>query len=90
MSFNFEHQIGADSAMIEFAKMCILLSLNEYPNDYSKEAEFIRDKFKEKYKNFWTCMIYEPGKGYISSFYRDFFIRVTYGNKTFVILQNYY
>ena len=90
MSFNFINQIGADSAMIEFTKMCVLLSLNEYPDNYFEEAKLIKNKFKEKYKNFWTCMIHERGKGDISSDYKDYFIRVSYGNKTFVIFQNRY
>ena len=90
MSFNFEHQIGADSPMIEFTKMCVLLSLNEYPDNYFEEAKLIKNKFEEKYRNFWTCMIHETGKGDIGTNYKDYFIRVKYGNKTFVIFQNYY
>ena len=58
---------GADEQMQEFAKMIILLAMQEYPDDDEKKSELIASKFDEKYGNHWSVsFIKEGGSSFLS------------------------
>lgn len=65
------NSIGADSSMIDFAKMAILLAMNECPNDNYEKAKLITSKFEERYNGLWMTIIIE--KNSQSNFYGHYF-----------------
>ena len=78
----FKHKIGADDSMVEFVKMTILLAFHEYPinnedNDYER-AHLVKEKFNEKYGNYWSAAFIIRGKGNIDSSYNTYYIKVHY------------
>jgi len=76
-TFNFVQKIGINDSMIEFTKMVILLAFHDYPkNDYDK-ANFIMNKFKEKYGGIWSCGVMKGGD--VCSEFFDYCILVKYG-----------
>ena len=82
-TFNFVHKIGINDSMIEFTKMVILLAFHDYPqSDYDK-AEFIRNKFIEKYGGKWICCVII--KGEISAEYYQYYIQVKHKGYNFNI-----
>ena len=84
-NFNFKHKIGLNDSMIEFTKMCILLSMSEFPKNRYEEAKLIKNKFDEKYSGSWNCVIYKIGNGDQYSNYHTYFINVDYQGNTFII-----
>ena len=44
----------ADERMKDYAKMAILLAMEEYPGNYQKQSELIAIKFEERYGNRWS------------------------------------
>ncbi len=86
-SFEISQKYGeVDDSMIEYAKMTILYATNEFPNndgyiDDYKKANFVREKFNEKYRNYWSCCFSKSSQ--ISSTYFNHWICLKY--KDYVI-----
>ena len=84
--FEIEKNVGFDKSMIEYAKMTILYATNEFPNndgyiDDYKKANFVREKFNEKYRKYWSCCFSKSSQ--ISSTYFNHWICLKY--KDYVI-----
>ena len=94
--FFFTQSIGADVSMKDYAKMCILLSLQPpYKTKYDI-CKLISTKFKERYPNFsWNVIIYPrslfvalrsykvDGDFYIT--YNSYYLDIDYSGHRFVI-----
>ena len=78
MSFDIKEKRGANDSMIEFAKMTILFSFNEYPKDDIDKAEFIKKKFNEQYSKNWNCCFLKCGG--ISFHYFNYWIYIKYND----------
>jgi hypothetical protein len=85
-TFNFVHKIGINDSMIEFTKMIILLAFHDYPQSDSVKAEFIKNKFIEKYGGKWTCCVILKGK--ISSEYYNYYIQVKHKGYDIIIWKS--
>ena len=97
--FFFNEFKGGDESMKDYAKMCILLSLQPpYKTTYDM-CKMISTKFKDRYPNIdWSVIIYPrtlktgssvfnlDGDFYI--YYKDYFIDIDYLNDRFVIFAN--
>ena len=59
--FIFLAEEGADESMKDYAKMTILLALQEYPDDHPKKSQLIKNKFDEKYGGCWLCSFVKEG-----------------------------
>ena len=84
-SFIFEKTEGVDDSMKEYAKMCILLSLEEFPSseDDWKKCKLVDDKFEEKYGNHWCSSFIKNGDvcfwysgHYMKIKYKDYIIKI--------------
>ena len=72
---------GANESMKEYAKMTILLAMQEHPDSDPDKCSLIRTKFEEKYGGSWSTSMVKEGA---SSFtYYDYFI----GIKLFLIIK---
>ena len=83
--FIYEKCVNVDNSMKEFAEMSILYALQKYPdNDYQK-CEFVSIKFEEKYGGNWGASFLKNGDScYV---YRNYYIKVKYGDYTIKILK---
>ena len=75
-NFIFEKVVGADNSMIEYAKMTILLAIEEYPDDDWKKSDFVAGKFEEKYGNEWVASFIKDGD--YRFWYHDYYIKLKY------------
>ena len=85
--FKFGEATCADESMKDYAKMTILLALQEYPDDNPLQCTRIREKFEEQYGGKWVCCKFKIGLGGISYHYYDYIIVILYGDYKFVILR---
>ena len=88
LEFKFEVAEGADESMKDFAKMAILLAIQEYPDDYPKQCNLISKKFFSQYGGIWSCIKYKAGLGGYNIFYYDYLMRILYGDYKFIILKS--
>ena len=91
-SFNFIKVEGTDDSMLEFAKMVILLVLDDYPepeNDWRK-ANKVAQKFEEKYGGYWCASFIKNGD--VRFIYDDIYIKLSYKDYNIKIgrQKNYY
>ena len=87
--FFFERGDQVDDSMKDFAKMVILFSMNEYPDDDDAKANLIVNKFQERYKRRWSCCLYKKdlGGAFFNSF--GFFFWIRYDNYDIVIAKTH-
>ncbi len=78
--------IGMNDSMIEYTKMTILLAFHDYPNDDYDKAVFIKNKLGEKYRGFWSCVIYKNAK--LASQYFDFYVNMNYKDYGIIIWKS--
>ena len=83
--FIFEKNTGADESMKDYAKMTILLAMQEYPDDDIKKSFLIMDKFEEKYEGFWSCSFVKDGG--TAFHYFDVFMGIKYGGYKITIAK---
>ena len=83
--FIFEICEGADESMKDYAKMTILLAMQEHPHDYPKMSKIIVLKFEEKYEGDWFCSFVKEG-GTTFHFY-DYFLKIIYGDYKITIAK---
>ena len=83
--FIFQDCVGADESMKDYAKMAILLAMQEHPNDYNEMSKIILIKFEEKYEGDWCCSFAKEG-GACYHFY-DYFLKILYGDYTIKIAK---
>ena len=87
--FVFEKAEGADDSMKDFAKMVILFSMNEYPDDDDAKTKLIVYKFEERYRGHWSCYLYKKDLGGAFFRYSTFFFWIRYGNYDIVIAKTH-
>ena len=83
--FIFQDRVGADESMKDYAKMAILLAMQENPNDYPEMSKIIALKFNEKYGGNWFCSFVKEGGTYFH--YYDYFLRIKYGDYKIAIAK---
>lgn len=81
-NFIIEKSTISDKSMIEFAKMTILLAMQEYPDDDWKKCQLVCSKFEQKYGNNWcvsfikngemTCVCYD----FMKIRFKDYIIKI--------------
>ena len=84
--FIFEEEIGADESMKDYAKMAILLAINNYPEDDHQKCRLIMEKFEEKYNGYWSCSFIKIGDS--STYYQDYYLKIRYKDYTIKISKN--
>ena len=87
LEFVFEKEIGADESMKDFAKMAILLALNQHPNDDHEKCMLVMDKFEERYKGKWNCSFIKSGDS--SCYFKDYSLKIRYGDYIIKISKHY-
>ena len=87
LEFKFVNAINADESMKDFAKMAILLSLQEYPDDNPHQCQLIRKKFEEQYGASWVCCKFKIGLGGICFPYDNYWITILYGDFKYIIFK---
>ena len=75
-SFNFIKVEEADKSMLEYAKMAILLALEDFPEDDWKKANKVAQKFEEKYGGYWCASFIKNGD--VRFIYKDIYIKLSY------------
>ena len=88
--FIFLDSMGADESMKDYAKMAILLAIQEYPNDYKRKAKLIFDKFKEKYSGDWVCSFMKFNEGSTAFGCEDIYMGIKYGDYKIIIIKTNY
>ena len=78
--FIFLKCLGADESMKDYAKMAILLSMQEYPDEYEKKIDVILDKFEEKYGGHWSCSFMKIDGGASGFYHMGYFMKIQYGD----------
>ena len=84
-NFIFEKIDGPNKSMKEFAKMVILLALEEYPNpenDWDK-CLLVSQKFSEKYGGKWCASFIKEGDCTI--WYDGYYFKIKYKDYTIKI-----
>ena len=71
--------------MKDYAKMAILLAMQENPNDYPEMSKIIALKFKEKYGGNWFCSFVKEGGIYLCCF--DYCLKIKYGDYKIAIAK---
>ena len=77
-SFNFIKVEGTDDSMLEYAKMAILLAIDEYPdseNDWRK-ANRVAQIFEKKYGGYWCVSFIKNGD--VRFIYDDIYMKLNY------------
>ena len=87
-SFSFVHSIGSDSSMMDYAKMCILLALQNKSSSFYEKATLIKEKFIERYGGEWRVITFDRERGGSSGNYVGVYLYINYENFTFIILKN--
>ena len=64
LQFIFLKIDGADEAMKDYAKMTILLAIQEHPDDHLQKCQLICSKFKERYGGNRNCSFMKEGSGW--------------------------
>ena len=67
---------GTDDSMLEFAKMVILLVLQEFPDDDWKKANKVAQKFEGNYGGYWCVSFIKNGD--VRFIYDDIYIKLSY------------
>ena len=83
--FIFEICEGADESMKDYAKMAILLAMQESPHNYTKMSTIIGSKFEEKYEGNWLCIFFNEGGAHFH-FY-DYAMKILYGDYKITIAK---
>ena len=78
ISFVIKERRGVNEDMIEFAKMTILYSINQYPNDDFEKAEYIKQQFNARYGKTWSVCLLKVGG--VSFHYFDYWIYIGYND----------
>ena len=77
-SFKFIKVEGTDNSMLEYAKMVILLAVDELPepeNDW-KKANKVAQKFEEEYGGYWCVSFIKNGD--VRFIYDDIYMKLSY------------
>ena len=90
LEFKFESVTGADESMKDYAKMVILFSLKEYPDDNAKQCRLIRNKFENQYGGSWICCKFKVGLGAINLIFKNYDICIIYGDFKFIISKSFF
>ena len=85
--FNFLINEGADESMKEYAKMAILLAMQEYPDDDRNKSFLIASKFAEKYGGRWNCSFVKEGG--CTLHYNGYYLGIKYGGYKITIARAY-
>ena len=72
--FQFIRFEGDDESMKDYAKMAILLPIQEYPDDDAEKSYLFVKKFEKRYGDIWSCGFIKEG-GVVFFFY-DIFISI--------------
>ena len=83
--FIFEICEGADESMKDYAKMAILLAMQESPHNYTKISYIIASKFEEKYEGDWFCIFVKEGGAYFYIY--DYAMKILYGDYKIIIAK---
>ena len=77
-NFNFIKVEGTDDSMLEYAKMTILLAIEEFPNSENdwEKANIVAQKFEEKYGGCWCVSFIKNGD--VRFIYDDIYIKLSY------------
>ena len=75
--FVIKERRGADESMIEFAKSTIIYAKTQFPNSDFDKCEFIKNQFKTRYGQTWSCCFLKVGG--VSFDYFDCWIYFNYG-----------
>ena len=75
-SFNLIKEEGTDNSIIEYAKMAILLAIDEFPEDDWRKANKVAQKFEEKYGGYWCASFIKNGD--VRFIYNDIYIKLRY------------
>ena len=75
-SFNLIKEEGTDNSIIEYAKMAILLAIDEFPEDDWRKANKVAQKFEEKYGGYWCASFIKNGD--VRFIYNDIYIKLSY------------
>ena len=89
LEFKFEHSVGADESMKDYAKMAILFALQKYPDDNVEQSDLIREKFENQYEGDWNCCKFKVGLGGISFHFNNYAMSITYGDFKFIIYKSF-
>ena len=84
--FIFQDCIGVDQSMKDYAKMAILLAMQENPSDYPEMSKMIALKFKEKYGGNWFCSFVKEGGIYLCCGF-DYCLKIKYGDYKIAIAK---
>ena len=85
--FEFFHKIGANSSMQDYAKMCILLSIQPQYVTYYDKCVLIKNKFEERYKGSWRVIIFKQYHGATYGNYKDVYMDIGFEDHNFIILN---
>ena len=75
-SFNLIKEEGTDNSIIEYAKMAILLAIDEFPDDDWRKANKVAQKFEENYGGYWCVSFIKNGD--VRFIYNDIYIKLRY------------
>ena len=84
-NFIFEKIVGADDAMVEFAKMVILLAFEEYPDNDWDKSNLVANKFEQKYGNEWLASFIKNGD--CRFHYHGYFLKLKYKDNNIKIAR---
>ena len=84
--FTFLKCDGADEAMKDYAKMTILLAIQEHPDDHLKKCQLICSKFNERYGGLWNCSFMKEGSGWYHN--GGYFMGILYQNYKVIIFNS--
>ena len=90
LEFKFLRVEGADESMKDYAKMAILLALQEHPDDNIKQCKLISEKFGSLYGGLWNCIKYKDGFGGYWIGFNNYYIQILFGDYKFTILKSFY
>ena len=79
---------GFNESMKEYAKMAILLALQQYPDNNAEQTGLIKNKFDNQYGGSWICAKYKVGLGGISFDLNNYMISIIYGDFKFIIFKS--
>ena len=72
--------------MKDYAKMTILLAIQEHPDDYLKKSQLVCSKFNERYGGEWNCTFMKEGAGWYCA--GNYFIGIKYGDYKVIIFNS--
>ena len=87
LEFNFLKSIGINESMKDYVKTTILLALQEFPNDNTKQCKLICEKFGNQYGGTWNCIKCKSGCGGAWINYNNYLIQISYGDYKFNIFK---